>query len=430
MFLFLSTTIEEKEKLMIEAYFFRTPTLNRLRGGPLGSDLDDLATSLRQQGYAWDSIRGYLRGCDQFARWLLQQGYAVADVNQTLIKRYISGLQRPPSGRLPKAAEGLSHLLKLWRQQQRLPERIDASPHTEADQWLLRYAQYLEHVCGTAASTRHHYLRMARCFLAACFGPGPLAWPSLQARQISDFVQQEAANKHGGGRKLPSTAVRSLLRFLVFSGELSPGLEAVALTPRQWTHDSIPQRLTAQEVERILALSAGETPVDLRNRAILMLLSRLGLRACEVVNLCLEDINWHEARFVIRSTKTHHERVLPLSKDVGTALANYLCGGRPTTTSRVVFLHCQAPFRPFSDSAAISRIAARALGRAGVSGYARLGAHVFRHTAASQMVNQGASFKDVADVLGHRSLQTTGIYAKLDLATLSDVALPWMGDAQ
>jgi integrase len=305
MFLFLSTTIKEKEKLMIEVYFFRTPTLNRLRGGPLGSDLDDLATSLRQQGYAWDSIRGYLRGCDQFARWLLQQGYAVADVNQTLIKRYISGLQRPPSGRLLKAAEGLSHLLKLWRQKQRLPERIDTSPHTEADQWLLRYEQYLDQVCGTAASTRRHYLRMARCFLAACFGTGPLAWPSLQARQISDFVQQEAANKHGGGRKLPSTAVRSLLRFLVFSGELSPGLEAVALSPRQWTHDSIPKRLTAQEVERILALSAGETPVDLRNRAILMLLSRLGLRACEVVHLCLEDINWHEARFIIRSTKTH-----------------------------------------------------------------------------------------------------------------------------
>jgi integrase/recombinase XerD len=141
----------------------------------------------------------------------------------------------------------------------------------------------------------------------------------LQARQISDFVQHEAANKHGGGRKLPSTAVRSLLRFLVFSGELSPGLEAVALTPRQWTHDSIPQRLTAQEVERILALSAGETPVDLRNRAILMLLARLGLRACEVLHLCLEDLNWHEARCVIRSTKTHHERVLPLSQDVGTA---------------------------------------------------------------------------------------------------------------
>src|SRR5262249_2254442 len=119
---------------------------------------------------------------------------------------------------------------------------------------------------------------MARRFLAACFGTGPLAWPSLQARQISDFVQHEAANKHGGGRKLPSTAVRSLLRFLVFSGERSPGLEAVALTPRQWPHDAIPQRLTAQEVERILALSAGVTPGEVRNRAILILLVRLGLR--------------------------------------------------------------------------------------------------------------------------------------------------------
>ena len=132
----------------------------------------------------------------------------------------------------------------------------------------------------------------------------------------------------------------------------------------------------------------------------------------------------------IRSTKTHRDRVLPLSKDVGEALAHYLRCGRPASTSRVIFLYVHAPFRPFSDSNAISRIAARALRRAGVTGYARLGAHVFRHTTASQMVNQGANFKDVADVLGHQSLQTTGIYAKLDLATLSEVALPWMGESQ
>jgi len=415
---------------MIETYFSRPTTIDRLRGGPLGSDLDDLATALQHQGYAWDSIRGYLRGCDQFARWLPQHGYAVADVNQTLVKRYISGLQRPPSGRLPKAAEGLSHLLKLWRQKKRLPEHIDESPHTEADQWLLRYEQYLDQVCGSAASTRRHYLRIARRFLATCFGTGHLAWPSLQAHQIANFVQQEAAHKHGGSRKLPSTAVRSVLRFLVFSGDLSPGLEAAALAPRQWRHDSIPQSLTTQEVEQVLALYSGESPTDLRNRAILTLLSRLGLRAHEIVSLCLDDINWYEAHIVIRAGKTRYERVLPLSQDVGATLAAYLCRGRPATTSRVVFLHGQAPFRPFSGSSAISRIAARALVRAGVSGYARLGAHVFRHAAASHMVNQGASFKEVADVLGHQSLQTTGIYAKLDLSTLSEVALPWIGDSQ
>ena len=415
---------------MLEVYFSRTSTIDRLRGGPLGSDLDDLSIALQQQGYAWDSIRGYLRGCDQFARWLPQQGYAIADVNQTLVKRYISGLQRPPSGRLPKAAEGLSHLLKLWRQKKRLPERIDESPRTPTEQWLLRYEQYLDQVCGNAASTRDHYLHIARRFLTACFGSGRLAWSSLQAQQIAEFVKQETASRRGGGRKLPSTAVRSVLRFLVLNGELSTGLEAAALTPRQWTHDSIPESLTAQEVEQVLALYSGDSPTDLRNRAILTLLARLGLRAHEVVSLCLDNINWHEAHLLIRPGKTHHERMLPLVQDVGSTLAEYLCWGRPATASRAVFLHVQAPFRPFSGSSAISRIAARALSRVGVTGYDRLGAHLFRHTAASDMVNRGASFKEVADVLGHRSLQTTGIYAKLDLPTLSEVALPWIGENQ
>jgi len=221
-----------------------------------------------------------------------------------------------------------------------------------------------------------------------------------------------------------------VLRFLVFSGALSPGLEAAALAPRQWSHASIPQSLTAQEVEQILALYAGPSPTALRNRAILTLLARLGLRAHEIVSLRLDDINWQEAYLVIRAGKTHHERVLPLVQDVGATLAEYLCWGRPATTSRAVFLHCKAPFRPFSASSSISYLAARALVQAGVTRCARRGAHVFRHSAASHMVNCGASFKDVADVLGHQSLHTTGIYAKLDLATLSAVALPWIGEAQ
>lgn len=179
---------------MIETYFSRTSTINRLRGGPLGADLDDLAAALQQQGYARESIRGYLRGCDQFARWLPQQGYAVADVNPTLIKRYISRLQRPPSGRFPEGAQGLSHLLKLWRQKKRLPERIDEAPPTEADQWLLRYEQYLDHVCGAAVSTRHHYLRMARRFLAACFGTGDLAWSSLLSRLLTLSGKKQPTN--------------------------------------------------------------------------------------------------------------------------------------------------------------------------------------------------------------------------------------------
>ena len=415
---------------MLEHYFARPSTLHRLRSGPIGSDVDDLATTLQQQGYAWDSIRNDVRGCDQFARWLSHHGYAPSAVSQTLVNRYIGALPRPPCGKLPKYAQGLAHLLKLWRQKQRLPERIEAPPRTEADHWLLRYEQSLAQVCGLAASTRHHYRRLARCFLATCFGTGRVDWSSLHAQQIADFVRQETANKHGGGRRLPRVAVRSVLRFLGCSGALSPGLEAAALAPRQWSHVSIPQSFTAQEVEQILALYAGPSPTALRNRAILTLLARLGLRAYAIVSLRLDDSNWPEAHLVIRAGKTHHERVLPLLHDVGATLAEYLCWGRPATPSRAVFLHCQAPFRPFSASSSISYLAARALVQAGVTRCARRGAHVFRHRAASHMVNGGASFKDVADVLGHQSLHTTGIYAKLDLATLSAVARPWIGDPQ
>ena len=136
-----------------------------------------------------------------------------------------------------------------------------------------------------------------------------------------------------------------------------------------------------------------------------MLLARLGLRAHDVASLRLEDLDWCESR------------------------AAYVRHGRPTTTNRLVFLHCRAPFAPFAGAAATSRIATRALIRAGVTVRPRLGAHIFRHTAASQMVNRGASFKVVADILGHQSLQTTGTYAKLDLEVLGVVALPWGGEA-
>lgn len=414
---------------MIEYGFTRTSVITRLRRGPLGPHLDALATILHQQGYAPDSIRRTLRTGEQFGQWLAQHGHTIAEVDEALVARYLQTLPRPHAGRWPKAAAGLPHLLRLWRQQALLPPPIGIPSRTEATQWLGRYAQYLEHVCGTAPSTRTAYLRIATRLLAALFGAGRVQWHTVAAQALTDFVRHEAATKHGGGRQLPSVAVRSLLRFLVFSGELAPGLEAAVPIPRQWLHAPLPCRLTGEEVERVLATCTGGSPTALRNHAILLLLARLGLRAHEVAALCFEHINWYESQVRIRPGKTRHERVLPLVQEVGAALAAYLQQGRPPSTSRHLFLYCRAPFWPLTDATAISRIATRALIRAGITSSARLGAHTFRHTAASQMVNQGASFKDVADVLGHRSLQTTGIYAKLDLEALAAVALPWMGDA-
>jgi site-specific recombinase XerD len=412
---------------MIEQFYAQTSVITQFRRGLLGAYLDDLATTLHEQGYAQASIRCSLRYCNQFGQWLDVQGYTVAEVDETLVEQYLNGFPRSRDGRQPRVAQGLPHLIRLLRQQGIVPISDGRPVPTAIDQWLHQYAQYLEHVLGAAANTRKTYLFIARRLLTACFGTAPLDWEALQAQAISDFVQQEAATRLGGGRKLVAAGVRAVLRFLVFCGERPAGLEAAVPTQRQWTHASLPHRLTMEEVERILATSEGTTPQHLRDRAIILLLARLGLRAHEIVTLRLDDIDWHEGWLRIRAGKAHRERLLPLAQEVGMALATYLRDGRPVSASRVVFLQLRAPFQPFARSCSVSDIARRAMVHAGLAPTSGMGAHTFRRTAASQMVNRGSSFKDVADVLGHQSLETTALYAKLDLEALAPVALPWPG---
>jgi integrase/recombinase XerD len=161
-----------------------------------------------------------------------------------------------------------------------------------------------------------------------------------------------------------------------------------------------------------------------------LLLARLGVRANEVVRLRLKDVDWRSGKIFIRPGKTHNERVLPLSQEVGDALAEYLTKARPQSESLRLFLNYRPPFLPLAGASAVSKIAKRALLNSGFEQGPLIGAHNFRHTVASAMVSKGASFKDVADVLGHQSLETTGIYAKLDLKALAKVALPWRGGAK
>jgi site-specific recombinase XerD len=246
---------------------------------------------------------------------------------------------------------------------------------------------------------------------------------------ITMFVRHEAARRQGASRKMPAVAVRSFLRFLVFRGEIRSGLEAAAPPPPQWTHASLPARLSPLEVEQVLATYQDGTANSLRNRAMLLLLARLGLRAHEVVSLCLDDIDWVHGHLDIRPGKTHQARRLPLTQEVGQALVAYIQGSRPQRDHRQVFLHCRPPFHPLTRRA-VWWVVRRAFQRVGLATRPRTGSHIFRHTAASQMLNRGASFKEVADVLGHRSIQTTGIYAKLELDRLAAVALPWLGGAQ
>jgi integrase len=220
-----------------------------------------------------------------------------------------------------------------------------------------------------------------------------------------------------------------MLRYLIGRGEVPGGLEAAVPRLRQYQQAALPHHLSEAQMARVLESCASRTPVGRRDYAILLILARLGLRAKEVARLALEDIDWVEGHVVIRAGKTRQERRLPLAKDVGQAVIAYLKHGRPSSPHRLVFLERRAPFGPLRTASAITHIVQRALARAGVEAPSG-GAHLFRHSAATHMVRRGASFKQVADVLGHQALQTTRIYAKLDLAALSQVAQPWPGGEQ
>jgi site-specific recombinase XerD len=225
--------------------------------------------------------------------------------------------------------------------------------------------------------------------------------------------------------KTVRTALRSFFRFLRVEGLADERLEAAIPTVAYWRLSTLPRCLRDDQLEQVLASWDATTPCGHRDRAIVVCLATLGLRPGEVADLCLEDLDWRAGTIHLRTRKTRRGAVLPLPREAGRAIVAYLRHERPTTDERRVFVQHLGSRRgtPIS-STAVSEVVARALRRAHVDA-PRAGAYLFRHTLASRLVRKGASLKEVADFLGHRSLDTTTIYAKLDLPALREVALPW-----
>lgn len=416
---------------MLTTLFVRPSVIARLTNGPASPYLSAFATMLHHQRYAPDTIRQYLRSVDTFSRWCQVRGVRLTELEDHHLAQYFvqlgrRPLQSRPEGGAPHAAAAIPHFLCFLRTRGALVPQVTVSPLSIPEQWLHRFASYLRDVRGLAPLTCHSYLFFVRQFLTESRRTTSRNWRSPQAEELSEFVRRHAERRRGGGRKRPGTALRAFVRFLALHGEAPAGLEAVILTPRAWTHASVPPHFSQAEIAQMLTAAKDGTPVGLRNHAIVLLLARLGLRAQEVVSLQLDDIVWGASRLRIHSTKSHRVRHFPLTQEVGAALATYLQQGRPVSTYRAVFLHHRAPFGPLQSSSTIAKIVRWALTQAKLQTRVS-GAHALRHTVASHLVRQGISFKTVADLLGHESLQTTAIYAKLDLPSLATVALPWPG---
>jgi len=419
-----------KEKSVIETFFVQPKVLARMRSGPAGRYLSAIGVQLQQQGYSRDSIRRHLRAIDAFGRWLSDHGLSLRDASPSTIGRYVETLGRlvapsTPNGRRPHKAIGLHHLLAVL-QAQGVTCATDIGQSSAIERCLSEFDHHLDQVAGNAPRTRTNYMGYARRLLDRRFGSAEPDWSRLQADYIADFVRQEAVRMQPSSCGQPVTAIRSLLRFLVAKGVVAAGLEKAVPPILTWRHAAIPKHISAAEVEHVVAACDLKTGTGLRARAMIMLLAHLGLRAHEIIRLRLDDIDWIHGQVLVRAGKSHRERCLPLTQEVGDALVAYLYRARPATSHRELFLRWRPPFRPLKSSVSITALVKGLMKRAKVEIH-RSGAHVFRHSLATRMVCRGATFKEVADILGHQSVGTTAIYAKLDLPSLSQVALPWPG---
>jgi len=290
------------------------------------------------------------------------------------------------------------------------------------------FHSYLSEEIGRSPSTAKNYVPFADQFLMERFQKRTPVLSLLRASDVTGFVIRHAHQLSPVRAGIMVTALRSFFRYLLHRGAIATDLAGCVPAVPNWSLSTLPRFLPAPTVEKLLKRCNRKTAVGRRNHAILLLLARLGVRAGEVINLSLDDIDWASGQITIHG-KGGRSAPLPLPADVGTALAAYLRRDRPPSASRRVFLRHRAPLTGFANPSTLSSIVRRALQQAGIES-AHMGAHVLRHSLATSMLRNGGSLDEIGELLRHQSPNTTAIYAKVDVAALHTLALPWPGGAR
>lgn len=392
---------------------------------PLGFHLRAFATSLVEDGYTDRTVRLKLGLLARLGCWLKSTKLSITDLNERLLEAFLKRRHRERTGDLRTVQQFLDHL----RRENVVPARNLPRDNSPLAHILNRYQTHLRTERGLVACTMQEYQSFARKFLLERFRGRPLRLKAMKASDISDFVLRHAPSMNVKTAQLMTTALRSFFRFLFQKEELQADLAASVPTVANWRLSTVPKYLTPNEVERLLKVCDRRTAVGRRDYAILLLLARLGLRAGEVVRLQLEDIDWRAGEILIRGKGLLHDR-MPLPADVGEALVSYLRRDRSACQTRRLFLCTNAPRRGFAHPSTLSGIVRQALARADL--YPPLkGAHLLRHSLATSMLRSGAKMGEIAEILRHREINSTEIYAKVDFKSLRSLAHPWpMGGAQ
>jgi integrase/recombinase XerD len=390
--------------------------------GPLAQFAPLVAEEARQIGYTPLTTAGVLRLTASLSRWMEARGLGAEDLSAELAREFTAA-RRSEGRRSGRSLRSLAPVLAALAGAGVLAADPPAGSGSERERLLAAFGQYLRGERALAAGTAAAYTARAGRFLdgrVGCLDGRGGCLDGLGAGDVTAAVLAEAETVSAGSAQYFVAALRAFLRFCYLEGHTPVDLAwaAQAVTGRR--RSGLPKGISAADARALLASCDRGQAQGRRDYAVLVTLLRLGLRASEAAALTLDGIDWRAAELTVHGKGSRDER-LPLPADVGEAIAAYLLRGRPASGHRQVFLRATPPPAPLSRSG-ISDIVRRACTRAGLP---RVGAHRMRHTAACQMAEAGVPLAEVGQVLRHRSLETTANYARVSVAVLRDLALPW-----
>lgn len=403
-------------------------SLQQAQNGLLLASVQVFVEQMQAKGYAAASMKISIRLINDFVAWLDLHGIEGQILSAKHVTDYLNArwLHRRRRRGDAFTLHAFGRIVATDGYKTSSDQRAAIVPAIQVRQDFERYL-----LCerGLAAASIRLYGDSVGRFLKNVFGDSAVSLDKLTACDIIRFVQADAVRLHHPKRaQVMTTALRSFLQYGNYRGYIVTDLYACIPTVANWSMAGIPKTISPSQVHSLLDGCNRQSAVGRRDYAMLLLISRLGLRAGEVVNLTLDDLNWAEGIISIRGPAQRVDH-LPLPSDVGAALADYLRHGRPACSARNVFIQTRAPRRALLGPSAVSCVVRRALLRAGIDSPCK-GAHLLRHSLATQMLGGGASLGEIAEILRHRNPQTTTIYAKVDLVSLHTLALPWPGGVQ
>ena len=414
---------------MSQSYFKRAFARRRIAGNPVGIIFESFVDDLRARGHTPNTIRNYVGAVEHFGTWLKPQGISLKDIRQRHVRLFLGEhlsrchCPKPSSCALTICRPALARLVD-WLETRGVVALSchPRGPVTAVDRLLLEFDQYLDQILGLVPSTRQAKQRVARDFLGWRFGKTRLGLQRLNSKDPLGFITRRAPALGPSGIRALTAGLRSFLRFLHFSEHIPNDLcRAVPRLPLAPT-DQPPQLLSQDQLHQLLRSFDKKSTGGRRDFAMAMCLSGLGLRAAEVAGLIIDDLDWTAMTLRLRQTKQRRERLLPLPPEVGQAVANYLEHGRPKCKARALFVRHRAPVGEPLQPHHVRSAMRLAFARCGIN---CSGTHILRHSWATLAHRRGASLKLIADMLGHRSLNTTNRYAHVNIEELRQVALPW-----